>query len=168
MLADQGGVLLKRFLLWLNDHLEETLSIILLGFIVVIMGLQIFMRYVLSKSLSWPEEISRYLFIWFVFLGISYGIKHDVHIKVNIIESLFPKIKTILMIIQDFLFLFFCVYMLRPGVNVLKRLIATGQTSPALNIYMYLVYASLLVGFTLAIFRFLQKYFLFCKGGAKI
>ncbi len=156
---------MKRFLLWLNEHFEETLSIILLAFIVAIMGLQIFMRYVLSNSLSWPEEVSRYLFIWFVFLGISYGIKHDVHIKVNIIESVFPKSKTLLMIIQDALFLFFCVYMLRPGVNVLRRLIATGQTSPALNIYMYLVYVSLLVGFILAIFRFIQKYFLFCKGG---
>lgn len=165
--ANQEVFLLKRFLLWLDENAEETISIILLGFIVVIMGLQIFMRYILSNSLSWPEEVSRYLFIWFVFLGISYGIKHDVHIKVNIIESLFPRLQKILFIIQDVLFLFFCVYMIKPGINVIKKLMATEQTSPALNIYMYYIYLSLLVGFSLAIIRFVQKYFLFFKGGTR-
>lgn len=156
---------MKKILFWLNQHIEETVAIILLGFMVVIMGLQIFMRYVLSNSLSWPEEVTRYLFIWFVFLGISYGIKNNVHIKVDIIESLFPKTRPFLMVIQDILFLTFCIYLIKPGINVITKLISTEQTSPALNLYMYYVYVSLLVGLVLALFRFAQKYVLHFKGG---
>ena len=81
---------------------------------VIIMGIQVFMRYVLAKSLPWPEELTRYLFIWFVFLGISYGIRYNIHIKVDIIETVFPKVKPFLIVIQDLLFLTFCIMMIRP------------------------------------------------------
>ena len=42
--------------------------------IVVIMGVQVFFRYVLNSSLIWAEEMSRYFLIWitFLFLGISF------------------------------------------------------------------------------------------------
>ena len=82
---------LKKTLSWLDQHLEEVIIIILLGLMVIIMGIQVFMRYVLAKSLPWPEELTRYLFIWFVFLGISYGIRYNIHIKVDIIETVFPN-----------------------------------------------------------------------------
>ena len=82
-----------RFLRWVDKYLEESLMLILLAAMVCVMGLQVFMRYVLASSLSWPEELTRYMFIWFVFLGIGYGIRYDVHIRVNIIETFFPKIE---------------------------------------------------------------------------
>jgi TRAP-type C4-dicarboxylate transport system permease small subunit len=46
----------------------------LLGGIVVIMGVQVFFRYVLNDSLIWAEEMSRYLLVWitFLFLGIAF------------------------------------------------------------------------------------------------
>ncbi len=37
---------------------------------VVCVTLQIFTRYVLGNSLSWTEQVTRYMFIWLVALGI--------------------------------------------------------------------------------------------------
>ena len=149
---------MKKILIWLDEHLEETIIIILLGLMVLIMGLQVFMRKVLASSLPWPEELTRYFFIWFVFLGMSYSVRYDLHIKVDIIESLAPKVKPYLMVLQDIAFFVFCVFMIRPSFNSLQFLMKTGQTSPAMELPMIWVYLSLGLGFCLTILRLIQKY----------
>ena len=54
---------MKKLLHGLDEYLEEVLLVILLAGMAVIMGIQVFWRYVLSMSLSWSEELTRYLFI---------------------------------------------------------------------------------------------------------
>lgn len=149
-----------KIIKWLNENLEEKLMAISLWGIVVIMGIQIVMRYVFKSSLAWSEEVSRYLFIYMVFLGMSYGIKNGTHMRIDILEHFIPKLKKILEVIADLSFLVFAVYMVRPGISVVQSLIKTGQTSPAAEIPMYIVYFSLLIGFILVIFRILLKYIL--------
>ena len=55
--------------MWLDKHFEESIMLFLLSVMVILMGLQVFMRYVIARSLSWPEEIIRFGFIWFAFLS---------------------------------------------------------------------------------------------------
>ncbi len=54
---------MKKIIHWLDEYLEESLLVILLAAMTVIMGVQVFCRYALSMSLSWSEELTRYLFI---------------------------------------------------------------------------------------------------------
>lgn len=158
---------MKKIILWLDKHLEESIMLVLLSGIVVIMGVQVFMRYVLKNSLAWPEELTRYLFIWFVFLGMGYGIRYDIHIRVDLLEVICPQMKKLLYVIQDLLFLGFCIFMIRPSINGVMMMVRTGQTSAAMNLPIYYVYISLLAGFILSIFRFIQKYiFIFMKKGS--
>jgi len=82
-----------RVLRWFDKHFEESLMMISLWAIVVIMGAQVIMRYIFSSSISWSEELSRYFFIWFTFLGISFAVKNNSHIRIDIIETTFPKMK---------------------------------------------------------------------------
>ncbi len=46
---------MRKVLSWLNDSLEEFLMVISLILMTVIMGIQVFSRYVLGASLSWSE-----------------------------------------------------------------------------------------------------------------
>ena len=55
---------MKKILHWLDENLEEFLLVFFLIAMTLIMGIQVFCRYVLGQSLSWSEEITRYLFIW--------------------------------------------------------------------------------------------------------
>ncbi len=55
---------MKKVLHWLDENLEEFLLVVFLIAMTLIMGIQVLSRYVLGQSLSWSEEITRYLFIW--------------------------------------------------------------------------------------------------------
>ncbi|MBP1926428.1 TRAP-type C4-dicarboxylate transport system permease small subunit [Sedimentibacter acidaminivorans] len=149
-----------KVLKWLDENFEEKLMGLALWGIVVIMGIQVIMRYVFRSSLVWSEEVSRYLFIWMVFIGISYGIKNGSHMRIDMLEHFFPKLRKGLGILADLCFLTFAAYMIGPGITVIESLLITGQTSPAGEIPMYIVYTGLLAGFILVLFRIVQKYIL--------
>ena len=56
----------------------------------LIMGVQVFCRYVLGMSLSWSEELTRYIFIWCGFLSVSYCSKKCLSIKIEQFVAIFP------------------------------------------------------------------------------
>lgn len=58
---------MKKILHWLDENLEEFIIILCLIAMTLIMGIQVFCRYVLGMSLSWSEELTRYLFICVAF-----------------------------------------------------------------------------------------------------
>ena len=153
-----------RLLRWLDKYFEESLMLILLAAMVCIMGLQVFMRYVMQNSLSWPEEMTRYMFIWFVFLGISYGIRNDIHIRVNLLETFFPKLQKPLNYFQDFAFFAFLAYLVKPSSSVMTLIYNSQQHSSAMQVPIALVYFSLFLGIYLGLFRMIQKYFLIFTG----
>lgn len=143
---------------WLDDNLEEVILIVLLVAITLIMGIQVFSRYVLNHSFTWSEELVRYLFIYMGFISISYCIKKWISIKINQIIDLFPKkAYTILqLILNSVLFLFF-IYLSYYAYSYLMMSIESGQLSPALEIPMYYVQAAPLIGFSLATIRAFQQ-----------
>lgn len=150
---------MKKLLHGLDEYLEEVLLVILLAVMAVIMGIQVFCRYVLSMSLSWSEELTRYLFIWAGFLSISYCTKRCISIKIEQFVALFPKRgKALFKVINHTVELVLFFYLLPFSWRYLYSAIATGQTSPALGIPMYLVQAAPLAGFLLAAVRILQRW----------
>jgi len=149
-----------KVLKWLDENFEEKLMSSALWAIVIIMGIQVIMRYIFKASLTWSEEVSRYLFVWMVFIGMSYGIKNGTHMRIDMLEHFIPKLQKPLGILADTCFLVFAAYMIGPGMSVIKSITASGQTSPAAEIPMEIVYISLLVGFFLVVFRVVQKYIL--------
>lgn len=150
---------MKKLLHGLDEYLEEVLLVILLACMAVIMGIQVFCRYVLSMSLSWSEELTRYLFIWAGFLSISYCTKRCISIKIEQFVALFPKRgKALFKVINHTVELDLFFYLLPFSWRYLYLAIATGQTSPALGIPMYLVQAAPLAGFLLAAVRILQRW----------
>lgn len=68
----------------------DILLAILLGSLVLIMFIQVFFRYVLNNSLSWSEELAKYLFVWMTFLGAALCLRDKIHIGVDYFVSLLP------------------------------------------------------------------------------
>lgn len=150
---------MKKSLQWLNENLEEFLMVLFLGAMTVIMGIQVLSRYVFGASLSWSEELTRYIFIWAGFLSVSYCTKKCISIKIEQFVALFPKRgKALFKVINHTLELILFLYLIPFAWDYLMSAIISGQTSPALGLPMYYVQAAPFVGFVLAAFRVLQRW----------
>ncbi|WP_328587737.1 TRAP transporter small permease [Alteribacter lacisalsi] len=149
---------MMRVIRWLDEHIEEVLLVIFSGIMVFIIALQIFMRAVLDNSLPWSEELARFSFIWLVYIGISYGIKKQRHIKVDVLLVLFKERgKIILNMISNVIFLAFAAVIVYYGNDIAQRILELGQRSPGLGIPMGFVYLATPVGMGLTIIRLIQQ-----------
>lgn len=66
-----------------------TSAALLLG-IVVVLGLQVFYRYVLNDSLTWTDEVSRLLLVWLVCLGAGLASFRGRHLRLEFLEDRLP------------------------------------------------------------------------------
>lgn len=62
----------------------------MLGVMVVVVSLQVLLRYALNSSLGFADEMSRLTFVWSIFLGIPLGIRLGAHIGMELLTSRFP------------------------------------------------------------------------------
>lgn len=152
---------MKKILLWLNDNLEEFLMVLFLGAMTLIMGMQVLSRYVLGTSLSWSEELTRYIFIWAGFLSVGYCTKKCISIKIEQFVARFPRRgKAIFKIVNHTFELMLFLYLLPFAWKYFMSAIISGQTSPALNLPMYYVQAAPLASFMLVAFRIAQRWWI--------
>ncbi len=150
---------MKKVLSWIDEYLEEVLLAAALAAMAVIMGVQVFCRSVLGASLSWSEELTRYIFIWAGFLSVSYCTKKCISIKIEQFVALFPRRgKAVFKVVNHTFELILFVYLLPFAWKYLMSAVENGQTSPAMGIPMYLVQAAPLVGFALSAIRVLQRW----------
>lgn len=151
---------MKKVFRWLDDSLEETLMVITLILMTVIMGIQVFSRYALGASLTWSEELTRYLFVWEGFLSVSYCTKKCISIKIEQFVAMFPRRgKAIFKLVNHTFELIFFFYLIPFAVKYLISAVESGQVSPACHIPMYYVQAAPLVSFVLVAIRIMQRWY---------
>ena len=150
---------MKKVIHWLDENLEECILILLLIGMTLIMGIQVFSRYVLGMSLSWSEELTRYLFIWCGFISVSYCSKKCLSIKIEQFVALFPRRgKALFKVVNHTFELIFFLYMIPFAWSYMMSAVTSGQVSPACSIPMYYVQAAPFVSFLLVAIRILQRW----------
>ena len=150
---------MKKTLQWLDQYLEEVILTVLLLAMVLIMGVQVFSRFILRASLSWTEELTRYLFIWAGFLSISFCTKKCISIKIEqFVASLSRRKEAALKVCTHSIELAFFLYMIPRAWSYMMSAVESGQVSPALSIPMYYVQAAPLAAFILAAIRIIERW----------
>lgn len=141
----------------IDDHFEEALVVFLLSAMSLLIGAQVFMRYVMSDSLTWSEELARYCFIWATYIGVSYGVKRKAHICVTAVsERLTGKAQHYLHIFAYLIFGMFAFLVMKEGWALSMKIFGFGQKSSSLGIYMGWIYLAPTVSFGLVVIRLLQ------------
>ncbi|TPP04644.1 TRAP transporter small permease [Rhizobium glycinendophyticum] len=56
----------------------------------LIIGWQVFARYVLNNSPSWSEPLSLQLMSWFILLGAAVGVRESVHLGLDFVRHAMP------------------------------------------------------------------------------
>lgn len=80
-LARINGVLLEAC---------RILCIVLVGSIAGVLAAGVFWRYVLQDSLSWSDEVAKYLMVWLVFAGAPIAMRMGDHVAISILPNLLP------------------------------------------------------------------------------
>jgi TRAP-type C4-dicarboxylate transport system permease small subunit len=72
------------------DRGARWLIIACTGAMVVVVTVQVALRYLLNTSIDWSDEVSRLLFVWCMFLAIPLGIREGAHVAVELLVQHFP------------------------------------------------------------------------------
>ena len=106
---------------------------------------QVFLRYVFSFSLSWSEEVARYLMIWVAFLGGSLALQKGLHIGVELfLVRVSSRTRRWVSILSKMFILIFLIYLTIGGIKITWAV--RDQSSPALLFSMAYAYLSAPVG----------------------
>jgi TRAP-type C4-dicarboxylate transport system permease small subunit len=53
----------------------------------LLIGTEVFFRYIVGRALSWPEEVAGIFFVWFTFLGVVLLTQSGEHIEFNFLAQ---------------------------------------------------------------------------------
>ena len=131
-----------------NDAMNKVFGYFLafvLAFMIVIIFWQVIARYVVGSSLSWSEELSRFLMIFLVLIGSSIALRDGKLIAVEVVQdALKGNAKKCLKIIAQLISIVFYVILIKYGMEVANSF--GNQVAPGTRISMYFIYLSLPIG----------------------
>jgi C4-dicarboxylate transporter DctQ subunit len=160
------------------DNLEEWLIALLMGGATVIIFVAVIHRYaaglpipvvqdwLLALNLSWAQEACIYMFVWMAKFGAAYGVRTGIHVGVDVVINHLPELLR-----RKCIFFGLAAGALFTGVvaafgaNFVWQLSHTNQTSPDMELPMWLVYLAIPLGSGLMCFRFLQVAWNFRRTG---
>jgi TRAP-type C4-dicarboxylate transport system permease small subunit len=118
-----------------------TAAVLLLGLFLVIL-LQIVGRYLPLPTPIWTEELSRWLWVWLVFVGIAEVERTDTHLKMDLLATAFPRhIRTLIFLALDVVSVVVFIELIRIGYKgALRSMDATSITLPVTMVFFYAAY----------------------------
>ena len=139
------------------DNIESYLCRFLLAVFVCLLFLQVVVRTLFNFSFSWVEELSVYMFVWFVFFGASYAAKMGAHNRVTFqFKFLPPRAIKFIEAFADLFWICFNVYFVYLALDFIFNRMNKFQSSQTLGFHLSWVYIVLPIAFTLMTIRIIQ------------
>lgn len=139
------------------DRVEEVLISIFLGVATLLVFAQVVARYAFNTGFTWASELVEYLFLWSVMIGTSYGVKHGVHLGVDILVTKFrPATRRLVILTAILISIIFTAGMCYLSVFYVLETYRMELITVDLQIPQWIPYLALPFGFALITFRFLQ------------
>ena len=147
-------------------NIESYICQLLLIVFVCLLFAQIVSREFFGYSIAWTEELSVYLFVWFVFFGASHAAKLAAHNRVTFQFKLMPKkLAVFFQLLSDVIWLAFNIYFIYISYQFIFFKMNLFWKSQTLGIPMRYIYLILPIAFTLMSIRIIQvNYLKFIKG----
>lgn len=139
------------------NNIESFISRALLLTFVCLLFTQIVAREVFGFSISWIEELSVYMFVWFVFFGASHAAKMGAHNRVTFQFRMLPaKVVRYIEAFADLFWISFNVYFIYLAIDFIFNRMNRFQSSQTMGFHLSYVYIALPIAFTLMTIRILQ------------
>lgn len=141
----------------IEHHPEDWIAFVIFWAMAVIVFLQFFTRYVLNNSLSWTEEIARYLLMWITFIGAAVAMRRGTHIAVEFAHVFLPAPAVrVLNFVIDVLVVGFVGLLCWFAIAIARRM--QIQTMTVIEWPMSIVYGGIAVGCFFMFWRSLQRF----------
>lgn len=130
------------------QHFEVLLSGLFLSITVLVVILNVILRYVFHGGFFWVEEVATSCFIWSVFIGAAAAYKHKMHIGIDLITKLFPEnIRKIISVFINLLMVTINGYIFHLSILLIRS--NTLKRTPVLDIPSMYINMAISVGFGL-------------------
>jgi len=117
----------------------------LMATFVIIVLTAVFFRYVLNDSLTWGEQVARYLFIWMIMLGMPILYHEKANVSFDMILVKLPaRSQRVVGVVLDVLVVAFGCFMSAQAVAYIEK--AGGNILEGLGIPQWMVYVAQPVG----------------------
>lgn len=136
---------------------ELIVSNLTLAMLVLVLAAQIFFRYVLHIGLSWSEEVSRFAFVWFVYISASLAAQRGSHIRVTLFARLLPINERIVFLIADIIWIIFNAFVVVAGILLIQRTLKYPVYSTSLFLPLAYIYTVIPVAHALMIIRIIER-----------
>ncbi|HJR68742.1 MAG TPA: TRAP transporter small permease [Gammaproteobacteria bacterium] len=148
---------LGQRLLRAADRLEEAFMIVALTFMTLLTFVQVVLRYVFETSLVWSLEATTYSFAWLVLVGMSYGVRTNAHIAVDLLTSrLPPRAGRLVAVLALCCGLAYCALMIYGSGQFLDRLMTLGTDARDIPLPRWLLTGIMPIAFLLLALRLVQ------------
>lgn len=142
---------------WIDQNIEKVLASTLLAAIVLLIFSNVFMRYIMNASLSWGEELTLWLFVWFVWLGVSYAFHTGDHVRITVLRDILSdRARLFADVVIALLVLGFLVMLTIECIKLIMLPFVASQKSVVLGLPIPILYASAPVGAGLSAVRVVQ------------
>lgn len=114
---------------------------------ILLVFINVVLRYVFKSSSTWIEEAVRYIIIWMTFIGSAICFRKSSHMGIDLILTLTKgRVKKNIEIFGLVASLLFMIFLLKYGVELVLFTIKTGQITPALEIKLFWIYLGIPLG----------------------
>ena len=146
-----------KVLKFIDEQFEKWFLIASLIVMVLVTFMQIVLRW-FNAATVWAEEFSRYVMLYQVWVGASYAVHEDAHIRITaLIGKLSGGRRRGMDLVVLTLWLLFGLWLTVEGCVLVGKIAAMGQVSSAMRIPMTIPYASVPIGGALMTVRLVQK-----------
>lgn len=146
----------KLIIIW--ENLEDYMCCGLLAAIVSLLMAQVLYRYIGGRAIAWSEEVSRFLFLYLVYLAASLATVKNLHIRVTAHLKFLPRVLQIGLLLTDVLWLLFCIIVVYQCVLFIESMQTRPMISGALMLDMRYVYFAVPFAFTLQSIRLIERW----------
>lgn len=139
------------------DHLEEGILATLLALMTLLTFVQVVMRYVFNSGLVWSLEATTYSFAALVLIGMSYGVRTNSHIAVDLFANkLSQPLRRYVRFAAVVACVVYALLMLYGSYVLVDRLFILGNEARDIPAPKWLLTATMPIGFALLAWRFLE------------
>lgn len=138
--------------------LENTICVLTLAAVSLLVFGNVVSRYGFSYTPIWSEELSRFLVVWSIFIGVAIGVRKNQHIGVDAIIRFLPhRLKLASEVLLNLIGIVVIGVLVFNSIEFIQHTREFEQLSPAMRIPMYIPYIAMPVGLSLSIVHFIHN-----------